>query len=178
MLSALRQLFSYPSFKREAHEAYARLVVQSRQPWFYQEQAVPDTLDGRFDIILLHLFLVIHRLRGAASSDAAEFIRVLSEIFFADMDRNMREMGVGDTGVGVRIKKMAGAFYGRLQAYEQASKDQGAFIECLTRNLYRSEEAMDAQKLLALYQYVQRNMAHLAQLKTEQVLKGSVEFLS
>ena len=175
IVSAIRQLFQ-PSYKHEAHAAYVRLVEHARSPWFYEEQSVPDTLDGRFDVVVLHIFLIVHRLRRERSDEAAYFVRALSEVFFADMDRSLREMGVGDTGVGVRIKKMVSAFYGRLQAYEQNLADQEQFKQSLQRNLYR-EESVESKTLQAVNDYMRRNIAHLDQQITPDILKGELIFL-
>src|SRR5260370_325170 len=110
MLSALKSLLTPSPLHQQPHTAYLRIVAQSRHPIFYSTWQVEDSIDGRFDVIVLHMFLVLSR----CEEDAA-FCRMLSEIFFSDMDRSLREMGVGDTGVGIRVKKMAQAFYGRLK---------------------------------------------------------------
>src|SRR5437868_5606477 len=113
LASALKRLFSPDPAHYKAHAAYLQLVTQARQPMFYSEWKVEDTLDGRFDIILLHLYLLIFRCEKETGNPAAPlFVRALSEIFFADMDRSLREMGVGDTGISKHVKKMVQAFYG------------------------------------------------------------------
>jgi cytochrome b pre-mRNA-processing protein 3 len=176
MLKALKHIFAADSGRSDAHSAYLRIVAQARKPQFYREFAVPDTLDVRFDVIVAHLFLAINRLRGEDSLPAAEFIRSLSEAFFADMDRSLREMGVGDTGVGHRIKKMAQAFYGRLQAYEQNIERPEAFEDSLRRNLYRSQD-ISSHKLRAACAYMQRNLRHLRQQDANAILSGNITFL-
>jgi cytochrome b pre-mRNA-processing protein 3 len=175
MLNALK-LFFQPSLKHEAHAAYVQLVEQARNPWFYENQAVPDTLDGRFDVIILHIFLLVHRLRREQSDNAALFVRAVSEVFFADMDRSLREMGVGDTGISHRIKKMVSAFYGRLQAYEQSVINPEQFRQSLQRNLYR-ETPVESKNLQELDDYIRRNIAHLDQQITANILKGELTFL-
>ncbi len=177
ILRALKNILSTDSLVREAHAAYAQLVGQSRQPQFYSEYGVEDTVDGRFDVILLHMFLVIHRLRGEQGDEAGHFIRALSETFFSDMDRSLREMGVGDTGVGVRIKKMAQAFYGRMQHYEQSVHNPEAFAESLKRNLYRGND-VSADTLARMAGYVQRNAAHLQTQSLDAISGGTMTFLS
>lgn len=167
MIAALKNLFSPAPFKHEAHAAYLRIVEQSRQPWFYKECGVADTLDGRFDVIVLHMFLVIRCLHK--KNEAVEFIRALSELFFADMDRSLREMGVGDMGVGKRVKKMAEAFYGRLDAYGKSIENPNALREALRRNLFR-ETQTEEKNIAALHNYVLRNMQHLK--------NGEVNFLN
>lgn len=176
MLKALKHLFSPAEFKAEAHAAYVQLVAQSRKPFFYQAYRVPDTVDGRFDVMALHLFMVIHRLRGEVAPETGEFIRVLSEVFFADMDRSLREMGVGDTGVSHRIKKMAQAFYGRLQVYEQSLLKHDMLTESLKRNLYRGSD-VDQETLKQVADYIDRNLTHLVQQNVDDILRGSVNFL-
>ena len=173
MLATLKSLFSPPPFQAEAYQVYGCIVSQARQPFFYTECQVPDTLDGRFDAIALHLFLAIHRLRGEA--DAPLFLRALQEAFFADMDRSIREMGVSDTGVGKRVKAMAQAFYGRLKSYEETFADGKAFRQSLARNLYRASAPEAA--LVLLEAYVQRNAAHLKTQQTQTILAGDIRFI-
>ena len=175
MLSAIKSLFSSPACRDEAHKLYVGLVTQARSPFFYDKCAVSDTVDGRFDVIVLHMFMVIHRLRVAPQgSHASLFIRALQEVFFADMDRSVREMGSTDTGVGKRIKKMAQAFYGRLQAYEQGLQTD-TLSDSLVRNLYRGK-APDDKALAAIMDYVLRNMAQLDVQETDILLAGMIKF--
>jgi cytochrome b pre-mRNA-processing protein 3 len=119
--------------KQRAREQYIALVQRSRNPFFYRDCAVPDTLDGRFEIIVLHLFLALPQ----EQDDTAR--RLLLEAFFADMDRSLREMGVGDVGVGKRVHAMAEAAFGRLKAYGEAKGDAQAMREALRRNVYAGQ---------------------------------------
>src|SRR3954469_15658400 len=100
MLAAFKQLFSLSPLKQQAYTAYVQVVEQARNPVFYKQWQVEDTIDGRFDVIVLHLFLMLSRLgQEEVNAEAQDFSRYISEAFFADMDRSLREMGVGDTGV-------------------------------------------------------------------------------
>jgi cytochrome b pre-mRNA-processing protein 3 len=175
MLSALTSLFSRPLFQQEAHEAYASLVASARRPFFYTEGGVPDTLDGRFDVIVLHLFLLIHRLRPETKEGVPEFLRALQEAFFADMDRSVREMGVSDTGVGKRIKQMAQAFYGRIQAYEQSFADPDSFEQSLRRNLYRGA-LPPAAAVSDVSAYCRRALLALEGQRPAEMICGRVHF--
>ena len=154
MFQSLRSLFSTPRFQAEAHALYLQIVDDARQPQFYTDYGVPDTLDGRFDMITLHMFLISERLKKDGSHDALELLRAVTEVFFADMDRSLREMGSSDTGVGKRIKKMSQAFYGRLLAYQAACGDDAKLQEALIRNLYRGDTAQLAHAM-AMSSYVQ-----------------------
>jgi cytochrome b pre-mRNA-processing protein 3 len=176
MFSALKTLFSTPAYQMEAARAYVTVVNQSRQPFFYAEYAVADTLDGRFDVIVLHLFLISHRLRKEQSEEAGEFNRVLQEAFFSDMDRNVREMGVSDTGVGKRIKAMAQAFFGRLQAYSNGLTGSVDFKESLRRNLYREASVSDAQ-LQAVHDYCVRTLTVLDTQDAQSIMRGEIHFI-
>ncbi len=142
VLAQLVRCFLPSKQRMEAHSLYLDVVERARMPVFYTEGGVPDTLDGRFELILLFLFLELERLKREGTSDA--FQRELVEVFFEDMDRSVRELGVGDTGVGRRVKKMADAFYGRMQAYESAMKDDALLAAALRRNLYGTTTPDDA----------------------------------
>jgi cytochrome b pre-mRNA-processing protein 3 len=172
MLAALKKIWSPRQDAQGAYLAYNALVTQARSPWFYEQQRVPDTIDGRFDIVLLHLFLVIHRMEA----QSPEFVRLISEAFIADMDRNLREMGVSDTGVGKRIKKMAQAFFGRMQSYRESIDQQDAFLLAISRNVYRADAPVSEAQ--AIYDYCLRNAAHLAAQDSTKIAAGSVRFCS
>ncbi len=135
------RIFGRKSGDEAAHRLYLIVAGQARQPVFYRLGGVPDTLDGRFDMLALHLFLVLRRLSGPGASKAgAELAQQLFDVMFGDMDRSLREMGVGDLTVGKRIRAMSEAFYGRVAAYEtglQAMDDTAPLAAALERNLYR-----------------------------------------
>ena len=97
----LRRLFGRKANPIAA--VYDAIVASARQPRFYADLGVPDTLDGRFDMIVLHLFLVLDRMKG----EDEKFRQNLTDYFFMDMDRSLREIGVGDLSVGKKVRKMA-----------------------------------------------------------------------
>ena len=130
-------------------------MTQARHPFFYRAWGVPDTVDGRFDLLVLHLFLLLRRLKSMPALGSA-----LTDVFFADMDQNLRQMGVADPGVGKRIRKMLDAFYGRIAAYEIAYGDDLALGVTLTRNLYGASPA-PASAPEAILAYVRRADAAL-----------------
>jgi cytochrome b pre-mRNA-processing protein 3 len=164
MMKALHSFFSGGPQKREAQEVYIALVNESRKAFFYTECDVPDTLDGRFDVIVLHIWLELARLKanqkiGDTGKQGDEkkiyrLSRALIEALFDDMDRSLREMGVGDMGVGKRVKQMSKAAYGRLEAYSQAAASAEAMAEALKRNIYRGAEVRP-EALAKLREYAQ-----------------------
>jgi len=147
---------------------YEAIVAAARQKHFYLNEGVPDTIDGRFDMLVLHLSLVIARLKG----EKAEFRQALVNRFCVDMDDNLREIGASDIAVGKKVRRMAEAFQGRYAAYE-AALDQAALVEALTRNVYAGKENKGA-KSLALYVTGARDK--LTEQDSDAIMSGQVVF--
>jgi len=159
------------------HSVYQRAVEQARDPVFFTDFAVPDTLDGRFEVLAMHIFLLLNRLKGDAE-DAAAFAQSLFDTFFADMDRSLREMGAGDLGVGRRVRTMAESFYGRIAAYDRGlGEGDTALVEALKRNLYGTVPAAEPMLVAAMARYIKRQRDALASAPTDQILRGEIEFL-
>lgn len=161
-----------------AHELYVAIVAQARQPIFYREMGVPDTLDGRFDLITLHAFLVINRLKQIhrAEPAAEDLSQTLFDVMFADMDRSLREMGVGDLSVGKRVKAMARAFFGRVAAYESGLDLPGNVLEqALARNLYRGEPP-EPPALARMADYVRKEYQAFKAIAPEDLMAGRIVF--
>ena len=140
-------------FEDAAALLYGKVVEKARDPLFYSDLAVPDTVDGRFDMMVIHTMLVLRRLRGAGRA-ADKTGKALLELLFTDMDQSLREMGVGDMGVGRHIKRMAKAMFGRAEAYEAGldGGDAAILAQALKDNLYRqSTPAEDVVKRMADY---------------------------
>ncbi len=131
---------------------YGAIVAQARSPTFYVEFGVPDTMEGRFDLIVLHLVLVLRRLGGAGERGAA-FGQRLFDAFCRDLDGNLREMGVGDLAVPKRMRRFGEAFYGRQAAYVAALgvDDLQDFEKALARNILQAEDTDYRAARLAHY---------------------------
>lgn len=131
------QFFARRKEKQQAHHLYKQLVDQARQPVFYiNPYVVSDTMEGRFEMILLHLFLVDHWL--AADPSTIRVRRFLQETLISDMDRSLREMGIGDMSISKEMKKIGAALLGRMKSYEQALQDgaePGVLQETIARNI-------------------------------------------
>src|ERR1700743_831406 len=131
----LKTLLGMNGSKRLATDLCASMNLRAREPVFFAALGVPDTIDGRFDMVVLHAWLVLERLRELQMKDVSqEFVNLL----FVSFDESLRELGVGDIGIGHRVKKMANAFYGRLSAYG-AAVEQGAMEDAIRRNVFRTE---------------------------------------
>lgn len=159
--------------RREGERAvalYGRLVAKARDPHFYAELGVPDTVEGRLELVLLHCGLVVARL-GRPGGDP-EAGRRLAEAFFSDMDRTLREMGTGDLSVPKKMKKIAAAFYGRLSAYEAGlSAGDEALSAALVRNVWDGTAPEGAPLVLAAY--VRRLVATLDSTTAPAILDGT-----
>jgi cytochrome b pre-mRNA-processing protein 3 len=161
---------------RDAAElAYGLVVTQARRPEFFTTLGVPDTLDGRFELICLHAFLYLHRLKGEAAP-APALSQQFFDRMFADFDRSLREIGTGDLSVGREVKRMAEAFYGRIRAYEDGLAGSDAQLSAaLVRNLFGTTSATPEQ-LAQIGAYVRRETASLAQQPVAALLAGTVMF--
>lgn len=161
--------------ERAGFELYGAAVAAARDPYLYESLGVPDTLDGRFDMVGLHAFLLIHRLTDDPPPGPA-LAQAVFDAMFSDMDVNLREMGVGDLSVGKRVKAMWEAFHGRAAAYSPALRagDVAALQAALRRNVWRSGEPPEqAPAALARLTFAQR--AHLA---GQDLTSGTARFLS
>jgi cytochrome b pre-mRNA-processing protein 3 len=138
----LRHLRRQNRHERAGFELYATGVAAARDPYFYARLAVPDTLDGRFDLIALHAFLLVHRLEDAPEPGPA-LAQAVFDAMFSDMDINLREIGVSDLSVGKRVKAMWEAFHGRANAYTAALEagDRSALEAALERNVWRGAKS-------------------------------------
>ncbi|MEI9886724.1 MAG: ubiquinol-cytochrome C chaperone family protein [Rhizomicrobium sp.] len=145
MLNALRRNSGKAKVTAALHAA---LNAQARQPAFFLACGVADTVDGRFDLVALHAWMVLSRLKAAGRNDLAES---LIDALFAAFDTALRELGTGDMGMGPRMKKLGSALNGRVLAYEQAA-DEAAFTDAVLRNVYRGEPGHEAAaRALARY---------------------------
>jgi|SRR5271169_1036735 len=146
------KLFRPVSPDRNIRDLYGVIVAQARSPAFYSGYGVPDTVQGRFDLIVLHLVLVLARL-GQDDGTARMIGQKLFDEFCRDLDDNLREMGVGDLAVPKRMRSFAEAFYGRQAAYlaALAAADQRELENALARNIFESAKGESGPARLAVY---------------------------
>jgi cytochrome b pre-mRNA-processing protein 3 len=158
-----------------AQRLYAALTAQARRPDFYISGGVPDTIDGRFEMVALHAFLLFRRLKGHGDK-AGAVAQAVYDVMFGDFDASVREMGAQDLGVGRRIKFMTEAMNGRFQAYEAGLAQGGTELElALKRNLYGTVEPVE-ECLKRMADYVKRADAELAALPIDQLMRGVLHF--
>ena len=143
-------LFGRKRHERAGFALYTQAVQAARDPYFYAELGVPDSMDGRFDMIGLHVCLLIERLQQAAAPGPA-LAQSVFDAMFSDMDHTLRELGVGDMSVGRKVKAMWEALHGRSLAYAAALQagDRAALAASLGRNVWRGEPAGEGPDGLA-----------------------------
>lgn len=132
-------------------ELYGAIVALARQPRLYRELSVPDTVAGRFEMIVLHVVIIIDRLHRGSERER-DIGQRLFEVFCTDMDETLREFGVSDVVMGKRMKGMAQSFYGRQDVYVEVLKsgDRDELSVALGRNLHPNQD-LSASKALADY---------------------------
>lgn len=159
-----------------AGDLYATIVGQSRDPVFYRDLGVPDTVLGRFEMIALHAFLVFRRLRDAGQQ-GRELAQQTHDLMFADMDTGLRELGIGDMGISKRVKSLAQNLYGRIAAFE-AGLDDGmpALADALVRNVYATAPPPRPAQVTALSAYMMREDKALRAQDDAALLSGVVRF--
>jgi cytochrome b pre-mRNA-processing protein 3 len=147
------RLFGRPAAARIAPAIYGAIVTQARMPALYAALGAPDTVSGRFEMVVLHLFLVLRRLAQGGGPEKGAGQEVF-DLFCADMDQSLRELGVGDLGVPKRMREMGKAFYGRSRAYADAIEQRDALVlaAALARNALKTNSR--AYSTLPLARYV------------------------
>ena len=160
-----------------AHGIYSTILIHARQEAFFTRLGVPDTLDGRFDLVLLHAILVFRRLKRGDRGDR-QLAQAVFDLMIADFDQSLRELGVGDTGITHRIKAMTEAYHGRVVAYEEAlaSRERTMLGDALTRNLYGTLKDPDPGAVGMLADYVKRAVAALDDRPLSELTAGALEF--
>lgn len=163
--------------RRIAAGLYSAVVAAARAPDFYAELGVPDTIEGRYEMIVLHVVLLLRRLR-APGADQKRLAQALVDFMAADLDRSIRELGVGDMSVGKFMKRLGQGLYGRAAAYDGAldNSDAAALEEAILRNIFDGYDPGD--RILAIFaRYVQAQNHYLAGLPVEPIAAGHVAFL-
>ena len=161
--------------KQNANIIYKKIITQSRSKQFYESLGVPDTFDGRFELMVLHTFLVVRRLKD--SKKKLKFGRDIMTLLFDNFDLSLREVGVGDMGIGKKIKLMADSFYGRAFAYEEALKDNGALLEqTLNRNVFKEDEKNMSKSLKVLADYIRKEAFSIEKISDSDLLEARLTF--
>ncbi len=152
---------------------YAALTSAARLPLFYTDMDVPDTVMGRFEMLSIVMILFFRRTTASATS-GQELAQEIVDAFFQDIDHSIRELGVGDQSVPKRMKKLAGMFFGRAEAYGAAlaARDEALLAAALVRNIHPQEEAPPS--MLALSRWMIKAEAALAVMPEDRIARGDL----
>jgi cytochrome b pre-mRNA-processing protein 3 len=154
---------------------YERIVAQSRRPEFYRDLGVADSLDGRFDMLVLHAMLIMRRFKQDGERTRVLGQNLFDHMFY-DMDRSLREIGVSDLAVGKRVKQMSSAFLGRIAAYEEGLDGAEDTLEAaLIRNVYR-DEIPEGDAASRLAGYMRETDTRLREMPLEPILEAKDVF--
>ncbi len=160
MLAFLKEFFFLDSTAQGiADKTYRRIVEQARHPSFYRDFEVLDSVRGRFEMMTLHLFIILHRLKneqGKAKNKAERISQKLCDLMVADMDHSLRDLKITESTVSKSFKKVIEGFYGRLSAYDRAIKndDPRDLREVIHRNVFSEEPEISLDILDGLSEYV------------------------
>ena len=169
----LKRLFKPRPAALAGGSLYDRVVEQARSPRLYSEFGAPDTTEGRFEIYSLHVYLLLERLKERGPQ-AAETAQALLDTYLSALDNTLREMGLGDVGVGRQVRKLGEAFYGRIRSYEvgmAALPDTGELQAMLIRTAYAGADSASAPRLA---DYIVRQRQALAAVPVEDLFEGKV----
>src|SRR5215469_4474671 len=167
------RLFRHDPRARTIAALYGAIVAQARRPMFYRALGVPDTVEGRFEMVALHLALLCRRF-GREGESGRSLSQGVFDMFCRDMDDNLREMGVSDLRVPKTMRKLGEAFYGRLAAYDRGLADDGD--EALAAALARNVLGGAAPSAARLAGYVREAARSLDAVPIAQLHDGQVSF--
>lgn len=171
VLSAIPSLLGLkpPPQRILAENVFIHIAAASRQPIFYAHYRVPDTMEGRFDMVSLHMISVIERVRE--KDQGGHFSQALFDAMVSNLDANFREMGVGDTKVGKKVRERVEVFYGQAKAYREAleADDDTALREAISRNIFGTPDHPNAE---ALADYLKQSLSS----GSDDIFAGKVPF--
>ncbi len=159
-----------------SEEIYTKIVNSARNQIFYTEYKVPDTNDGRFDMITLYMFFALNRLRGLKERYPEKLSQALFDFMFKDMDRSLRESGVGDLGVPKHMKRMMQGFNGRMHKYNETIDDKDLLLKTIINNVYGGEEISEdtTNKML---EHVLAEHKKINETTLEDIKSGNFDFI-
>lgn len=178
MFASLRHWLGARKRRKEVSEKlFGAVVTQSRRREFYMEYGVPDTLDGRYDMLVVHVALLMIRLQQ--EPDGKKLCQSLFDRFFRDMERSLREIGVGDLSVPRHMKRMMRGFNGRAERYRMAFRDSSPEMleEAVRKNIYGDDAATDSEAAQKMVRYIVRTFSYLQSQDGGALSSGNARFL-
>lgn len=174
-LKPLAALLPWGSKASHADELYGAIVAQARLPVFYQAFGVADSLEGRFVVLSLHLFAVLHRLKEGGP-DCAAMAQALADRFTEDMETVLRELGVGDLAVPKKVRKIAASGAELLQSYEAALAERNGSLEAVISGALPGDETAAQAASARLTPYVTELIRNLESEPQRDLCAGTLRF--
>lgn len=174
MLSAF---FKRSSSVTPPQQLYGSVMTQSRSPVFFTDFGMPDTVMGRFDVLSLHIYLLARRFREEGSPIAMDLSQEVFDLYVYDVERALRELGIGDTSVPKKKKKMIRSFYGQIDDFDEAiNANDGKQISLKVQTRYLSETDNPNPRLLT--DYILKTESCLKEQSMKALLSGEVNWMS
>lgn len=178
IFNTLKNLFKRKDVSHPAYKLYISAVQAARTPTFFLDYGVPDSVDGRFDLVSLHVFILQRRFHSINTPEARRLSQDLAEVMWSDMDDSIRELGVGDLSVPKHLKGMIGAYQGRVISYTNSlAESEEAFAQALWRNVYRQQEGQQGNAA-KLAQHMANVLSDLMQTDETLLMSGDVSLHS
>ena len=164
--------------KKISISLYNLIIKQSRNLVFYKNLGVPDTIDGRFELIILHFFF-IERILDKTVKKNELIYKELLEVMYKDFDMSLREMGVGDLSVGKKIYHMTEAFSGRLIAYRRFNNKVNIDMveSTIKKNIYGTVKKINEVHIKTMKDYIVESMNQINEIKFDKISENSAIFL-
>ena len=167
--------FKNKNIKNISFLIYKKIVLHSRNKIFYTYLKVPDTLNGRFDIIVMHFYFV-HTVLFKQELPSNNIYDELLKVMYKDFDSNLREIGVGDLSVGKKIYQMSEAVAGRVNAYNKAKKNKELLYKTISRNIYGLKKNIDKKTKLSMLRYFLISLDNIKSKNLDDIKENSVIF--
>ena len=172
----LKSIFDRNNNAAISQELYGTVVAQARLPVFFTGFGFPDTVMGRFDVLTLHVFLLCHRLGLEGQANADNLSQEVFDRFVDNLDVALRQLGIGDSSVPKKKKKMIRSFYGQIEDFNQPlkSRDEGLLCEAINKRFYENDDLAPSQKLA---EYFMATSDRLIETKIKAYYRGKFSWL-
>ena len=164
--------FKKNNIKNILYLIYKKIVLFSRNKIFYTILKVPDTIDGRFDLIIFHFFF-IHNVFFKKTDLEKRIHDEILNIMYKDFDSNLREIGVGDLSVGKKVYQMSEALAGRVNAYNKSKNNKALLYEAILRNVYGSKKNIDKKTVSIMVDYFLVNIKTVKSKKLVEIKENN-----
>ena len=158
--------------KNTTTQLYHNIVEQARLPIFYRELSVEDSIDKRFEMIVIHMFIVLNVLKNSNNNDIIQVSQMLFDTMFEDMEASLREQGIGDMGIPRRVKKMINKFYDRIFTYERAIQNKS--VNTTVNEILYGNSKKTQKKADIIGNYIIKQINNISSQKIQDLMIGAI----